>query len=88
MATPTPTFDPNEDLYALLGVGIDSTDKEISSAYRKKARDVHPDKNPDPAAGTCFPRLVCLLTVVRSGAVPQAQAGDKCPAGRKGESRV
>lgn len=44
-------FGPDDDLYALLGVSVDSTTKEISSAYRKKARDVHPDKNPSADAG-------------------------------------
>jgi len=41
------------DLYALLGITIDATPKEIATAYRRKALKVHPDKNPDdPKAGT------------------------------------
>ena len=34
----------NED-YIRLGVEIDSTDKEIEKSYRKKAKELHPDKN-------------------------------------------
>lgn len=33
--------------YDILGVKSDSTPSEIRSAYRKTARKVHPDKNPD-----------------------------------------
>jgi DnaJ-domain-containing protein 1 len=35
------------ELYDLLGVKPDATTSNIRSAYRKKAREVHPDKNPD-----------------------------------------
>jgi DnaJ-domain-containing protein 1 len=35
------------ELYDILGVPPDATPSNIRSAYRKKARDVHPDKNPD-----------------------------------------
>jgi hypothetical protein len=34
----------NED-YRRLDVAIDSTDLEIDKAYRKRAKEVHPDKN-------------------------------------------
>ena len=39
-----------EDPYRVLGVSIDSTDAEIKRAYRKLARQYHPDRNPGDAA--------------------------------------
>ncbi|MCO7221056.1 molecular chaperone DnaJ [Klenkia sp. PcliD-1-E] len=38
------------DYYGVLGLSQGATDREIKSAYRRKARDLHPDVNPDPAA--------------------------------------
>ena len=38
-----------KDYYQALGVDKNATAKEITKAYRKLARDLHPDKNPDDA---------------------------------------
>lgn len=35
-----------ESLYTILGVAKDATMEQIKKAYRLKARETHPDKNP------------------------------------------
>lgn len=47
-----------EDLYVFLDIPSDSTQSQITTAYRRKARKFHPDKNPDdPRAADLFDKL-------------------------------
>lgn len=53
------------DLYGLFEVSPDASTQEIKTAYRRKARKVHPDKNPDdPEAAKLFHQLSEALKIL------------------------
>ncbi|WP_222268607.1 molecular chaperone DnaJ [Modestobacter marinus] len=45
------------DYYGVLGLAPGATDSEIKKAYRRLARDLHPDVNPDPGAKERFQQV-------------------------------
>ncbi len=54
-----------KDYYRVLGVEQGATSKEITKAYRKLARDLHPDKNPgDPVAEERFKEVSAAYKVL------------------------
>ncbi|CAK1543131.1 unnamed protein product [Leptosia nina] len=53
------------DLYSILDIKISATESEIKKAYRKKALQCHPDKNPDdPKAAETFHELSRALEIL------------------------
>ena len=45
------------DYYEVLGVGKDASGDEVKKAFRKLARQYHPDVNKDPEAETQFKEI-------------------------------
>jgi molecular chaperone DnaJ len=52
------------DLYAVLGVARDATPEEIKRAYRRLARELHPDVNPDPETQDRFKEVTAAYEVL------------------------
>lgn len=73
-----------KDYFAVLGVNKEATPEEIKRAYRKRARDLHPDVNPDPKAQEQFKDVSTAYEVLTDpekrriidlGGDPYAQGG-------------
>jgi molecular chaperone DnaJ len=52
------------DLYEILGVSREATPEEIKKAYRRLARQLHPDVNPDPALQERFKEVTLAYDVL------------------------
>src|SRR5216684_8067603 len=52
------------DYYAVLGVRRDANAEEIKKAYRRLARELHPDVNPDPATQERFKEITQAYEVL------------------------
>jgi molecular chaperone DnaJ len=59
------------DYYGILGVGRDASPDDIKRAYRKLARELHPDVNPDPVAQQRFKDVTAAYEVLTDPAKRQ-----------------
>ena len=64
---------PVRDLYEVLGIGRDATDDDIRKAYRRLAREHHPDVSGDPAAEERFKEVAGAYEILSD---PQKRARD------------
>ena len=53
------------DLYQILGVARDAGPDEIKRTYRKLARELHPDVNPDPTTQEHFKEVTAAYEILR-----------------------
>ena len=87
------------DHYTVLGLSPTATEAEIRSAFRRLARQYHPDVNPDPAAPERFRALVSAYEVLSDparrreydarrsrGGARGARSSDSRPGARSGAS--
>lgn len=54
-----------ESLYAVLGVASKATQEEIQAAFKKRAKELHPDVNKAPDAEENFKKLVAAYEVLK-----------------------
>ena len=54
-----------ENLYRILGVPSTATQAEIQAAYKKKARELHPDVNKSPNAEDRFKQLAAAYAILK-----------------------
>jgi curved DNA-binding protein CbpA len=68
-----------KDYYKILGVEKNSSEKDIKAAYRKLARQYHPDVNDAPDAEERFKEINEAYQVLSAATVTAALSRDSTP---------
>jgi curved DNA-binding protein CbpA len=79
---------PTDDYYRVLGVSREATTPEIRRAYRRLARQHHPDRNPEPDGSARFRRLAEAYAVLNHPVRRARYDHITRPPGRRAPSRV
>jgi len=69
------------DLYKALGVERNASQDEIKKSYRKLARELHPDVNPDPKVQDRFKEITAAYEILsdpeKRSSYDRGAVGDK-----------
>lgn len=77
LVAPVAAADAGRDFYRILGVGRSATLNEIKKAYRRQAKELHPDKNTgDPLASQKFQDLGAAYEALSDA--DKRKAYDRC----------
>ncbi len=69
-----------DDPYEILGIKPGATERELRRAFRKRARELHPDRNPgDKKAEARFKQLSAAYRAVRDNKVPSLVTPARAP---------
>src|SRR3989449_8123772 len=55
---------PARDLYEILGIQRDASDEDIRKAYRRLARELHPDVNAEPRSEERFKEVAGAYEII------------------------
>ena len=61
---------PARDLYQILGIERDASDDDIRKAYRRLARELHPDVNAEPRSEEQFKEVAGAYEILERDDVP------------------
>jgi curved DNA-binding protein CbpA len=67
------------DCYMILGISSSASVEDIKSAYRQKAVQFHPDRNPDKAATEMFKRLTEAYNVLMGATFTEEKRAPEPP---------
>lgn len=71
------------DYYAALGIAPGAADGEVRAAFRRLARQYHPDVNPDPGAAERFRAVVAAYEVLSDPRTRAAYDAQRTSGGRR-----